>query len=42
MGYFEMLKNKGVSIVIATHDALVVEQSFVDRVVELKNGCVIS
>lgn len=42
MGYFEMLKNKGVSIVIATHDAMVVEQSFVDRVVELKNGCVMS
>ena len=42
MGYFEMLKNKGVSIVIATHDAMVVEQSFVDRVVELKNGCIVS
>ena len=42
MGYFEMLKNKGVSIVIATHDALVVEQPFVDRVVELKNGCIVS
>lgn len=42
MGYFEMLKSKGVSIVIATHDALVVEQPLVDRVVELKNGCIIS
>ena len=42
MGYFKTLKNKGVSIVIATHDALVVEQPFVDRVVELKNGCIVS
>lgn len=41
MGYFERLKNKRVSIVIATHDALVVEQPFVDRVVELKNGAIV-
>lgn len=42
MNYFEALKAQGVTIMIATHDPLLAEQTFVDRVIELKNGCLLS
>lgn len=37
--HLQALKDKGVTLIIATHDPLLAEQAFVDRVIELKNGC---
>ena len=42
MTYLEAQKKEGLTIVLATHDPLLVEQACVDRVIELKNGCIIS
>lgn len=42
MGYLEEQKKAGLTIVLATHDTLLVEQACVDRVIELKNGMIIS
>jgi len=42
MVHLSTLKEQGVTLVIATHDPLFFEQPFVDRIVELKNGRVLS
>ena len=39
---FKKLKERGVTLLIATHDPLFFELSFVDRIVEIKNGEMIS
>ena len=38
----EVLKQSGVTLLIATHDPLFFELAFVDRIIEIKNGEMIS
>ncbi len=42
MAQLSELKRRGVTLIIATHDPLFFEQPFVDRIVELRNGNVVS
>ncbi|MDD2384382.1 MAG: ABC transporter ATP-binding protein [Sulfurospirillaceae bacterium] len=42
MTIFEMLKNEGVSIIVATHDPLFFDLACVDSIKEMKNGEIVS
>ncbi|MBU2646243.1 ABC transporter ATP-binding protein [bacterium] len=42
LGYMNDLKQKGYTILIASHDPVVCENAMVDRIIEMKNGEIVS